>query len=192
MRKTLTNLAQTAVDVVRAALSPRDTIAAQLAELRARHATEGAEEKRALDAAQAEVDALDEPRRRLERLKQTAFAAGLRREREVAALERRLREDQPRALLAFEHRLDRLFGVLRERLVVEEETNNLTGVTRVANLDAIERRRTMAALVARHRLALAHELWRLPSEALHERLTALHAELETAAAGDPALEAALA
>src|SRR5438034_2463743 len=96
------------------ALVTRASIVQRLLALRADHEAAHAERAKAIATAQLEVDQLEEPRRRLERLQQEAFSAGLREGQAVAALESQLRDRWPRELQRFADMVERVYALLRQ------------------------------------------------------------------------------
>src|SRR5262245_45670964 len=85
-------------DAVADAVSPRDRLVQQYSAMAERHSDAGAEDRRLLDEAEADVARWLEPQHRLARVKDAIWLAGLARDRERAAIERQLQENRPRDL----------------------------------------------------------------------------------------------
>lgn len=166
-------------------LSGRDAAVARLQTLEREQNAAAAERQRAIAAVQAEVDELEEPRRRLERLTAEHAAAGAREAAELADAMHQVREAPSRELERFEARVERLFARVRQLdpPQAEIEVNNLTDQRETRNLDAIARHLALGPLLARMRVECRDSLWRLGDEALRARVAELQAELEAAAAG---------
>src|SRR5207249_5616921 len=96
---------------------------------------------KAIATAQAEVDQLEEPRRRLERLQHEAFNAGVREDQAVAALESQLRDRWPRELQRFADMVERCYASLRQGVHAQLVTNAVTGATTIFNQAELDRHR---------------------------------------------------
>src|SRR5688500_1015003 len=129
------------VDRVRDAFTTRSAKVAARHAMLARHAAAVAEDENGIAAQQAKVDALDAPRRELERLKAEAANRRHREAREVAVAEGELRASLGRDLERFKARVDRLFDQMRatNRPQADVEVNDLTDVQRVRNLPEIQK-----------------------------------------------------
>jgi hypothetical protein len=172
-----------AIETAKGFLSPQhDARVARLAELEAEQAAAEAKKQREIAATQAEVDEMDEPRRRLERQKAEATTASLRAARARAALEAELRQAPPRALQRFVARLDRVQDALRAggRPQAETKYNAVTETQIVTNTDELERWRLIGPVLSRLHVEARDVLWRLPEAALRERIATLQAELDQA------------
>lgn len=173
------------IDKVKGALSGHDTLVARLEHLRKTQEVEGAARAAEITKAQAEVDKLEEPRRRLERLQAEDFAAGYKADAERAALENELRGAPPRELARFALLVERVYSRLRasDPPMMQEEVHRITNERRVVNVEEIERWRALAPLLVRLQIAICDELYKLPSTVLRERIAGLRREFEQAVAG---------
>lgn len=173
------------IDTIKQAFSPRDRLVEEREALAARQATEASALTRDVVNAEAEVVALDEPRRRLERLQAERFGLGLRHDRERAEQDRALQEATPREIIRYANLLDRLFDLARVTPPPSavEAVNNIVGSRKITNLDDIERHLAVGPLLWRQRGEVHATLWRLPSAALNARLVELRTELEQAMSG---------
>jgi len=164
---------------IRDAFSPRGALVQRLAEVKARHEATGVARSKAIAAAQAEVDRLDEPRRRLERLRAEEYASGLAADREILEVENQLRgfSNWPKALRVFARDLERFIEAWSQPLEVREEHNRVTDQTTITNLKELDQRLEAIALMVRVRLELRDALWKLPPTALNARLAELRLEL---------------
>ena len=162
-----------------------DTRVNEWAALRAKHAKAGAARRAEIARAQADVDALEEPRRRLARLQAEAMGAGTREQNEVAALENQLRESAPRELERFTALHQRIVERYRnmDGPFADVEVNRFSDESRVTNLEQLERWQAVGPLLVRISVERRDVLWLLGSGDLRARLTALRSELEAALAG---------
>ena len=173
------------IDRVRAVFSERDALLKELQALEARNAAAAAERARALEQAQRDADAALEPVRRLERLRSESFALGVREERERASVINKLQEEGSRELQRFAVLLERLTERARRQPPPTpiESINSITGAVTVMNLDAIQKWLQVGPALARARIAVRDELWKLADVALSARIAQLRAELTEALAG---------
>lgn len=160
-------------------LSPRGDLVERLRTLRAKHDAEGAARAKAIAAAQAEVDKLDEPRRRLEQLRADALGAGLAADREIGALENELRnpEGWPRELKRLALDLERFHFAWNEPIRPLEEHNRVTGGSTLLNSKDFELQRGAIEVWMRATIELRDRLWGLPPAALHTRIGEIRHEL---------------
>jgi hypothetical protein len=157
----------------------RGALVERLTALRAKHADAGAMRTKALATAQREVDALDEPRRRLERLKAEEFGKGLEADRQIGELENQLRDPAswPRALRVLALDLERFREAWAVPIEAHELHNRLTGAKRLVNLKELEARTAAIALGIRVHTELRDALWQLAPAALAARVEAIYREL---------------
>jgi hypothetical protein len=143
---------------IKDALTGRDVYVARLEALEQEHAAAGAERQRAIAAAQAEVDRIEAPRRRLERLQAEDLAASGRESRDRDHAIHQVREHPSPELTKFSARLARVYE--RARLTdppsMKEEFNRLTDERRVTNLPEIEAPRPRPGVVADKRRGARH------------------------------------
>jgi len=164
---------------IRDAFSLHAGLIEKLRALKAKHAAEGAVRTKAIAAAQAEVDRLDEPRRRLERLRAEEFGAGLAADRDIGVIENELRDPTgwPRALRLLARDVARFREMLDQPVEIREEHNRVTGARRIVNLKDLEQRQAAAALWVRVNTELRDTLWRLDPSALRARIGEIRQEL---------------
>ena len=169
----------TLMQTVKQVFSPRDRTIEHLAKVRSQHAAGSGELQKLIGEAEREVDRLEEPKRRLERLRQEAFNAGLKLDREVAPLENELRDPAgwPRALRVLARDVERFREAWAPLVQAHEEINRITGEVRVTNLKDLERRQEAVALGVRMSLEFRDTLWKLDRAALHARIEEIRGEL---------------
>jgi hypothetical protein len=181
---TLKKGADAVVDKI--AASSRHGIIARLELLREQHETAVREREKAISEAQAVVDRLMEPHRRLERLKEEAAVAASAEARELACVESELRAAAPRGLSRYLALLDRLFDAIRAERPPSPEhiTDAITGtVVSTTNLVAIQRHLALGGLLLGQRGEIHDHVWKLPTDALTARLAELRAELAAGCEG---------
>ena len=173
------------VDRVREIFTTHDERVAERAALLAKHTKAAAARRAEIARAQAAVDAIEKPRRDLERLQVEAAAAATREQNELGALEIWLREHWPRELERFDAMHMRLFQRLRnaEGPRATFEFNQLADTSRLTNLEELERWQAIGPLLTRISCEIRDTLWGLSSQDLRARLATLRAELEAALEG---------
>jgi hypothetical protein len=174
----MTPIMAKAKETIAQVLSPADALIQEWTRRRAELVDKQTAKRREIAAAQEEVDRLDEPRRRLERL-QRELDFGFADE-QMAIMNLQVQLIARQEILEFEEWLNKRFEALRLLAPPSaiETINQISGERKVEGLDEIEKRSTLSRALCATRNVVRDMYFTLDTASLRQRIAADRLQIE--------------